>query len=590
MTEPPSPPAPPLPTAPTTPAPPLPEAPSPETPRPLDARRAALARLTEETFEVVIVGGGIVGCGALLDAASRGLRAALVEQEDIAAGTSSRSSRLIHGGLRYLEQFHLPLVREALAERRRLLQLAPHLVTLEPLLFPIYGTPYLTKAFYDAGLTLYDVLGARHDGGWHRRLGLRDTLAIAPSLRQEGLRGGLLYHDGMEDDARFTLTVLRTALSTAASPVAVTRVRATGVRTESSYGTIRAVTARDTLTGAEFEIRTNAVIDASGVWAADPGHPFAGPTMRILPSRGAHLVVPRERIPVTTGLTIRVPGKIVFLVPWPDHWLIGTTDAPFDGPPERPAADGWEVDKLLDTVNATLDVNLRRSDVVGTFAGLRPLIAPSGGSTVKASREHRIFAERNGVVRIGGGKYTTYRVMARDVVDAVLGGTVARQRPSATAEHHLIGAAERPALDRLAAELATIPEVAAAHPDAASRLVARHGTQAPAVVAMGAERDLLRPLVPGRPFLEAEVIWAARHELALSVDDVLSRRLRLSPELPDRGAAVAPRVAALLARELDWGDARAALEAEAYLRLARREYAVAPSPAPSIDEAAVPAD
>jgi glycerol-3-phosphate dehydrogenase len=542
----------------------------------LDRRRADLDRLANESFDIVIVGGGIVGAGALLDAASRGLRVALVEQEDIAAGTSSRSSRLIHGGLRYLEQFHLPLVREALAERRRLLQLAPHLITLEPLLFPIYGIPYLTKAFYDAGLTLYDVLGARHDGGWHRRLGVQETLEIAPSLHRDELRGGLLYHDGMEDDARVTLAVLRTALATDAAPVAVTRVRATGIDTEPGYGTLTAVRARDELTGTDLRIDTRAVIDATGVWAAEPTHPFASPSMRILPSRGAHLVVPRSRIPATAGLTIRVPGKIVFLVPWPDHWLIGTTDAPFDGPPDRPVADAWEVDKLLATVNSTLDVDLQRSEIVGTFAGLRPLIAPSGGSTVKASREHRVTAEPSGVVRIGGGKYTTYRVMARDVVDAALGREVARLRPSATAEHRLIGAADRPALDRLANELASIPEIAAAHPEAAARLVARHGTHAPAVIAVGAESGLLRPLVAGRPFLEAEVAWAVRHELALSVDDVLSRRLRLSPELPDRGEAVAPRVAEIMGRELGWGETRVSLEAETYLRLARREYAVAP--------------
>ncbi|MEX2184468.1 MAG: glycerol-3-phosphate dehydrogenase/oxidase [Chloroflexota bacterium] len=543
---------------------------------PLDKRRDDVARLGSESWDLVIVGGGIVGAGALLDAASRGLRVALVEQEDIAAGTSSRSSRLIHGGLRYLEQFHIPLVREALAERRRLLRLAPHLVSLEPLLFPIYGIPYLSKAFYDAGLTLYDILGARHDGGWHRRLTARDALAIAPSLRREGLRGALLYHDGMEDDARFTLSVLRTALASDAAPVAVTRVRATGLQTDPGSGVLFGLLARDELTGTDLEIRTRAVVDATGVWAADADHPFASPAMRILPSRGAHLVVPRSRIPSTAGITIRVPGKIVFLVPWPDHWLIGTTDAPYDGPASRPAAAGWEVDKLLDTVNATMDVGLTRDDVVGTFAGLRPLIAPSGGSTVKASREHRVTAESNGVVRIGGGKYTTYRVMARDVIDAAIGQAETRRRPSATAEWRLIGAAERPALDRLATELATVPALAAAHPDAAARLVARHGTQAPAVVALGGELDLLRPLVPGRPFLEAEVAWGVRHELALSVDDMLSRRLRLSPELPDRGAAIAPRVAEIMAGDLGWGETRRALEADAYVANARREFAVAP--------------
>ena len=545
--------------------------------RPLERRAADLQALTSGTWDVVIVGGGIVGTGALLDAVSRGMRAALVEQDDIAAGTSSRSSRLIHGGLRYLEQFHFGLVREALAERSRLLQLAPHLVRIEPLLFPIYGTPFASKAFYDAGLTLYDILGARHDGGWHRRLTKAATLDLAPTLRQDGLRGGLVYHDGVEDDARYTLAVARTAM--AAGGVAVTRVRATGLRTDPTTGAIAALRADDLVSGASLEIPTRAVVDATGVWAAEPDHPFKGGSLRILPSRGAHLVVPRARIPNKTGLTIRVPGKIVFLVPWPDHWLIGTTDAPFDGPAARPSAAGWEVDRLLATVNATMDVDLTRDDVVGTFAGLRPLIAPSDGSTVKASREHRVTVESNGVVRIGGGKYTTYRVMARDVIDSVLGRPAARQRPSDTAERRLVGAADTDALARIAAELATIPAIASIGDETAARLVARHGTEAPAVVALGAELGLLRPLVPGRFFLEAEVAWAARHEIAFSLDDVLARRTRLAQELPDRGAAIAPRVASILAAELDWSETRTALEIDAYLASARREFSVVPSDA-----------
>jgi len=548
-------------------------APTPVLP-PLERRQADLAALASETWDVVIVGGGIVGTGALLDAVSRGMRAALIEQDDISAGTSSRSSRLIHGGLRYLEQFRFGLVREALAERSRLLYLAPHLVRLEPLLFPIYGTPYASKAFYDIGLTLYDVLGARHDGGWHRRLSKSETLDLAPTLRQGGLRGGLVYHDGVEDDARYTLAVARTAI--AAGGVAVTRVRAGGLRTDATSGAIEALQAEDLTTGDALEIRTHAVVDATGVWAAEPGHPFKGGSLRILPSRGAHLVVPRERIPNKMGLTIRVPGKIVFLVPWPEYWLIGTTDAPFDGPAARPVAAGWEVDRLIDTVNATMDVDLSRDDVVGTYAGLRPLIAPSDGSTVKASREHRVTVEANGVVRIGGGKYTTYRVMARDVIDAVLGREEARKRPSDTAQRRLVGAADVAALGRITAELATIPAIRSIGDQTAASLVARHGTEAPAVVALGAELGLLRPLVPGRAFLEAEVAWAARHELAGSLDDVLARRTRLAQELPDRGAAIAPAVARILAAELDWGDARQALEIEGYLASAQREYSVAP--------------
>ena len=539
---------------------------------PVERRAADVARLADETWDVVIVGGGIVGAGALLDATSRGLKAALIEQSDIAVGTSSRSSRLIHGGLRYLEQLRVPLVREALAERRRLLRLAPHLVSLEPLLFPIYGRPFATKAFYDAGLTLYDLLGARHDGGWHRRLGVDATRGIAPVLRRDGLRGGLLYHDAMEDDARYTLAVVRTALADPVGSVAVTRLRATGLRRTAEGGSV--VTAHDASSGGDLEIRAGTVIDATGVWSAEPEHPFGGSTMRILPSRGAHLVVRRERIPATAGLTIRVPGKIVFLVPWPDFWLIGTTDAPYDGPSDRPSASGQEVDHLLATVNATMDVALTRADVVGTYAGLRPLIAPAGGSTVKASREHRVTVDAHGVIRIGGGKYTTYRVMARDVVDVAIGADSARRRPSQTAEHRLVGAADRSELDRLMADLAARPEVAAVHPEAARRLVGRHGTEAAAVVALGAASGLTRPLIEGRPFLEAEVAWAARQELAGSVDDVLSRRLRVSPELADRGAGVAPRVAEILGGELGWDAATVDMAAAAYVATARDEFGV----------------
>jgi glycerol-3-phosphate dehydrogenase len=547
----------------------------------LQRRAADLVALAHETWDVVVVGGGIVGCGALLDAASRGLRAVLLEQEDIASGTSSRSSRLIHGGLRYLEQFRIGLIREALAERARLLTLAPHLVHLEPLLFPIYGRPYLTKAFYDAGLTLYDILGARRDGGWHRRLTRAETLELAPALRHAGLRGGLLYHDAVEDDARYALAVARTAV--AAGAVAITRVRVTGVRTEPGSRRVQAVTATDLLGGDDLEIPTTAVVDATGVWAAEPEHPLGSGSTAILPSRGAHLVVRRERIPNRTGLTIRVPGRIVFLVPWGEHWLVGTTDAPFEGPPAHPSAAGWEVDRLLDTVNATMTVDLSRDDVVGTFAGLRPLIAPADGSTFKASREHRVTVEPNGVVRIGGGKYTTYRVMARDVIDAVLGHEVARARRSQTADWRLVGAADSGAQARMAAELATIPAMRACGERVATQLVARHGTEAPAVVSLGAELDLLRPLLADRAFLEAEIAWAARQELALTIDDVLSRRMRLAPELPDRGTSVAPRVAAILGAELGWGESRQSLEVRNYLASARREYAVTPPGQPGPD-------
>ena len=315
---------------------------------------------------------------------------------------------------------------------------------------------------------------------------------------------------------------------------------------------------RTSTTGDAFEIPTRAVVDATGVWAAEPDHPFRGGSLRILPSRGAHLVVPRERIPNQVGLTIRVPGKIVFLVPWPDHWLIGTTDAPFEGPAARPSAAGWEVDRLLDTVNATMDVDLTRDDVVGTYAGLRPLD--------RAVRR----LDRQGLARAPGDRRGERRRpdRRRQVHDLPGHGprrhrrasSVARPRRRARATPPSGGSSARPTpmpwpgsppswrRSRPIRELG---------PEAADRLVARHGTEAPAVVALGAE---LRPAPPARRRAarssRPRSLWAARHELALSLDDVLARRTRLAQELPDRGAAIAPRVAQILAADLDWGEAR----------------------------------
>lgn len=533
----------------------------------LDDRRAAVGRLTSERLDVLVVGGGIVGSGALLDAASRGLRAGLIEQDDVASGTSSRSSRLIHGGLRYLEQFRFALVFEALAERARLLRLAPHLVRLEPLLFPVYGLPLVHHAFYGSGILLYDLLGSRREGGFARHLGREATLEWTPVLRRDGLRGSIVYHDGVEDDARYTLAVVRTAIREGAT--AATRVRAIGPLERA--GRVVGVRARDLIDDVDIEIEADRVVDATGVWTARPDAPLGGGA-RVLPSKGAHLVVRRDRIPSRTGLTIRVPGKIVFLVPWPGHWLIGTTDAAYDGPVDRPAATADDVDELLDAVNRTLDVDLARSDVLGTYAGLRPLaVSGSSGSTVKASREHRVTTEPNGLVRVTGGKYTTYRVMAQDAIDAALGRDEARRRPSATAELALVGALPRPELDALASRLVVTDGLDGA---VAARLVARHGSEAREVVALGKERGLLKRLAPDVEHLEAEVAWAARNELALSLEDILARRTRLAQERPDRAASMAPRAAEILGGELGWSGERRSAEVTAFLAAARREFDV----------------
>jgi glycerol-3-phosphate dehydrogenase len=539
----------------------------PVLPNARDARRQDLGRLAGTRWEILVVGGGITGIGTLLDAATRGLRAALVERDDFGVGTSSRSSRLIHGGLRYLEQFQFGLVREALRERARLLRIAPHLVHLEPFLFPVYGG-FWNRPFYGAGLTLYDLLGASADGGFHRHLSADEALAAVPALRRRSLRGGFLYHDGQEDDARYVIAVLRTALAQGAT--AVSRLVAEGLL--ESNGRADGCVARDTLSGDELEIRADAVVDATGVWAARPGGPFSwGAANAILPSRGTHLVVRRDRIPSRYGLTLRIPGRVCFMVPGPSHWVIGTTDVEDPVPAERPAATPGEVAEILESVNRTLDVDLARSDVVAAYAGIRPLAAePSHGpgGTVKASREHRIRTERNGLVRVSGGKFTTYRLMAEQTVDAALRASGRSAPRSATTTLPLVGAGSAAQLESEAQRL--VRQTGLDRP-AVDHLLGRYGMETGALVELGLGLDLLRPLGAG-PYLEAEVAWAVQHESALSLDDILSRRTRIAVEEPDRGASVAGRVAALIRGQLGWSDRYLAEAEAAYLKSAHAEF------------------
>jgi len=534
---------------------------------PLSDRRAALERLADETWDVLIIGGGITGSGALLDATSRGLKAALIEQDDLAVGTSSRSSRLIHGGLRYLEDLRIQLVREALAERSRLLRLAPHLVRLERFLFPIYGWPLFHRAFMGAGLTLYDLLGAARDGGRARHLGAAAVAELIPDIRRQGLRGGVTYSDGVEDDARFSIAVALSAVDRGAT--VATRARVTDLLSD-GQGRISGVTVQDLLAGNELDVRARRVIDATGVWLGHPQARLGGSSMKLIPSRGTHLVFDRERLSLQTGMTLRVPGRVVFIIPFPGAWLVGTTDVGDNGAPDRPVPTRDEVDEILDNVNHVLDADLTRDDAVGAYAGLRPLVGVPGGDTARVSREHTIHREDSGLVRVSGGKYTTYRLMARDAVDYALDG----EEPlpaSKTSRTPLAGAAPREQLERLARELAAETGLDAARTGA---LVERHGTQAREVVELGRAADLLRPLADDRTELEAEVAWAVERELALSLDDVLSRRMRLSMSRRDRGASLAPRVAEIAGSRLGWDVQRQAAEVAQYLEAARREYDV----------------
>lgn len=536
-------------------------------------RATTLGRLATESFDLLVVGGGITGVGTALDAASRGLRTALVERDDIAAGTSSRSSKLIHGGLRYLEQLQFGLVRQGLAERRRLLRLAPHLVRIEPFLVPVYGSR-LRFGYMAAGLTLYDALGARHDGGWTRFLTPATVRDRFPAISSRGLAGGLVYHDGVEDDARLAIAVARTAVREGAAVATLVQAIEPVLRS----GRVVAARVREALTDTTFDIATRAIVDATGAVgdfgavadsAADDDRDAR--TARLAPSRGSHFVIHRDRIPLEHGLTIRVPGRVVFVIPSGDFWIVGTTDVPHEGPTDHPSAGAEEIRYLLDSLAAVLDVPVDPADIVATYAGIRPLVARGRSrSTVQVSREHLVDRRSDGVVRIRGGKYTTYRVMARDAVDLVLGDR-ARTRPSTTGDLPLVGALA--ATDR-ASTAADLGHASGLAGDAVDHLLSRHGSEAPAVVRLGQELDLLRPLVDTHRYLEAEVAWAAREELATSVDDVLARRTRLAIESRDHGAAAAPRVAAILAAELRWDASQVVAATERYAATGTREYAV----------------
>jgi len=519
-------------------------------------RAAALARMRTETFDVVVVGGGVTGAGAALDAATRGKSVALVEARDLAAGTSSRSGKVFHGGLRYLEQLNFALVRSALRERDLMVErLCPHLARPVPFLFPV-ATPW-ERSYMGAGILLYDLL--RGVGGSpvprHRHLTRRATLAEMPALRPERVRGGIQYGDVRVDDARHTLLLARTAAHFGAA--VATRTEMTGALTDD--GRVTGVRARDRETGAELAIRGRAVISATGVWA-DAVQRMAGDVqVEVQPAKGIHLVVPRARIPSRTGLTARAGDSVLVIRPWWGSWIIGTTDTAWAHGPDDPAASGADVDYLLQAANGWLRDPLTRDDVTGVFAGLRPLLRGTGASTAALSRDHVVLETTPGLFTVVGGKYTTYRLMAEDAVDAALGPGAP---PSVTARTPLLGAADAPAARNGAgASCAAV----GLDPAWSEPLWERHGALMTEVLDLVAGRpELGRPLAGAPAYLEAEVVHAATHEGALHLDDVLARRTHAAWEVADRGLEASARAAALLAEALGWDDARRTGELESY--------------------------
>ncbi|MHB8296075.1 MAG: glycerol-3-phosphate dehydrogenase/oxidase, partial [Acidimicrobiales bacterium] len=376
-------------------------------------RREAMARLSDEMFDIVVVGGGITGTGAALDAATRGLNVALIEARDFAAGTSSRSSKLIHGGLRYLEMLDFGLVREALAERHLLLtRIAPHLVRPVPFLYPLRH-PVWERLYVGAGLALYDVMGGKQVVPRHRHLTRSQALALAPGLRRDALIGAVQYYDAQTDDARYTLAVARTAARHGA--VVARSVRATGfLRAGTRVTGVRAV---DQETGQELEVAARQVLNATGVWTDETqGMGEIRGRLHVRASKGVHLVVPRDRIACDTGLILRTDKSVLFVIPWEHHWIIGTTDTDWELGKAHPAANRTDIEYLLDHVNTILSTPITHQDVEGVYAGLRPLLYGEPESTSQLSRRHAVSEPVPGLVTVAGGKFTTYRVMAKDAV------------------------------------------------------------------------------------------------------------------------------------------------------------------------------
>lgn len=526
------------------------------------ARRRALTDAASATADLVVVGGGINGVGTALDAAARGLRVVLVEADDLAVGTSSRSSKLIHGGLRYLEHYQFRLVREALAERHLLAtRLAPHLVQLERFLVPVAG-PWWEVPYVAAGLTLYDLLGGRRAGRF-RLLPPSQVGQRIPQLRRGRVKAVFEYSDGVFDDARYVVAVARTAADLGVA--VITRCRVEGW--QRSNGRVTGVVATDRLSGEPHLFSGRVVVDATGAFEAETSD-----NPHLQPSRGIHLVLPRRVIRSEAGMTLRVPGRVVFLIPWGRFWLLGTTDVPHRGPIARPAATSEEVDYLLETVTRLLDVQLDRGDLVAAYAGIRPLVG-GGDDTASISREEAIEEREPGLITVRGGKYTTYQRVAARVVDRagrLLGGLP----PSPTADLPLKGAVPRPAFAAIAQRLQALGMEAAT----ARHLVGRYGSEAEAVARVALDRNLATPVVEGLSYLWAEVWWAVHHEWALGIDDVLARRTRIAFEDPDHGAAAAPRVAELLSEAWGWDPQRRAAEVEEYLRSAAVEYGIPSAP------------
>lgn len=539
------------------------------------SRADALHRLEHEDFDVLVVGGGITGAGAALDAASRGLRTALVERDDFASGTSSKSSKLVHGGIRYLQQKEIRLVYEALAERQVLRRTAPHLVRVLPFLLPVFTKdgilPRRLARLLGTTMWLYDLTGGARIGKLHRRVSKEEALSYMPTLPADRLAASYVYYDAQADDARLTLTVARTAADHGAAVANYARL--VGLEKDSSG---RVTAGRVEADGRTIAVRTRTVVNATGVWADDVrsldegAHPST-----IRPAKGIHVTVPWSLVQNRIAVVVPVPKdrRSVFVVPWGERddgtftfTYIGTTDTDYDGPLDDPQCTPDDIEYLLRAINASVTTEIGRDAVLGTWAGLRPLVKDANSErTADLSRRHSVRTSPSGVVTVTGGKLTTYRRMAVDTIDEVaeLLGVDAKSRTKRLALHGVTGW-EAPDLPR--------------------ELASRYGADAREVLALVRETPRLgEPLVPGLATLRAEVVHAVRAEMARTVDDVLSRRTRVRLLARDASAAVADDVAALMAPTLGWDDAEQRRQAEQYRASVAAEREAAHLPETALD-------
>jgi glycerol-3-phosphate dehydrogenase len=524
-------------------------------------REGALAALADHEFDVLVIGGGVTGAGCALDAASRGLSVALIEMRDWAAGTSSRSGKLFHGGLRYLEQFNFGLVREALKERGLMLEkLCPHLVRPIEFIYPIEHRIW-ERAYMGAGLFLYDTIGGAGAVPRHKQLSRKQVLERAPGLSRKSLVGGISFFDAQVDDSRHTLELVRTAAAYGA--VAATALKVIGISHDQA-GAVNGVNVKDLENGSQFHISAKTVINATGVWT-DSLQKMAGgiSDFAVQASKGVHILVPRDRIDSEVSVFVRAEDSVLFIRTWGAHWLIGTTDTPWELGLDHPAASATDIEYLLRNVNRVLNVELTVDDIDGVYAGLRPLIKGKEGATSDLSREHAVETTVPGFTTIAGGKYTTYRIMAEDAVNAAIvdlesRGLVQGVPQSDTEDVLLIGATN---FDQVQTELRATGKNFGLNAKGIEHLLGRYGSMVGDLISILKYRpELAQPIAGGAGYLRVEALYAVTHEGALHIDDILTRRTHLSIETPDQGLEAAEEVAQIMGAELGWNQERTEAE------------------------------